>query len=315
MVSVIVPCYNYGKYLAEALNSVLSQTYTNWECFIVNDGSLDNTEEVALEFTKADNRFIYIYQKKSGHSAARNNALKQAKGKFIQFLDADDFIESDKLLLQVSTLDDNPNIDFIYSSKLIFTDNENKREYRPFDLIYHSIASGKNEVILNALVNDNFFLPGCSLFRTEVYQQVGDLNETLFGLEDWEYWYRIALLGKEFYYDNRNGVRLMVRDHQMQTSKSKEKMLLARIQAREQVVKIIEKYRLNKKSSLTDHNLKYLLKKHKIFSNREIYDYNIHYGNKILALKALFKYSFFSKQPFYPLNKLYRILKSRFIVS
>ena len=89
-VSVIVPCYNQGEYLADALESVLYQTFTDWECIIVNDGSSDNTEEVANKFCELDKRFKYISQTNQGVSAARNNGIKASSGTYILPLDGDD---------------------------------------------------------------------------------------------------------------------------------------------------------------------------------------------------------------------------------
>ena len=75
-ISVIVPCYNQAQYLDECLNSVLEQTYKDWECIIVNDGSPDNTEEVAKEWVKKDSRFKYFYKNNGGVNSARNSGLK-----------------------------------------------------------------------------------------------------------------------------------------------------------------------------------------------------------------------------------------------
>lgn len=72
LISVIVPCYNQAQYLDECLQSVLDQTYQNWECIIVNDGSPDNTEEIALRWTKKDSRFRYLKKENEGLSSARN---------------------------------------------------------------------------------------------------------------------------------------------------------------------------------------------------------------------------------------------------
>jgi hypothetical protein len=95
-VSIIVPCYKQSQYLPEALKSILNQTYENWECIIINDGSPDNTEEIAKEWIKNDARFKYIYKENGGLSSARNAGLDVANGNYIQFLDADDLIHSTK---------------------------------------------------------------------------------------------------------------------------------------------------------------------------------------------------------------------------
>lgn len=97
VISIIVPIYNVAKYLREALESIKTQTFENWECIIVNDGSTDGSEEIALEFVNADNRFRIINQENSGVSKARNTGLEASRGKFIAFVDADDWIDKNYL--------------------------------------------------------------------------------------------------------------------------------------------------------------------------------------------------------------------------
>ena len=96
LVSIIVPCYNQAQYLPEALQSVLDQTYSDWECIIVNDGSPDDTDIVAKEWLIKDIRFKYIYKENGGLSSARNAGIEIAIGDFIQFLDADDILDFEK---------------------------------------------------------------------------------------------------------------------------------------------------------------------------------------------------------------------------
>lgn len=91
-ISIIVPCYNSQDFIAATLESVLEQSYLNWECILVNDGSQDKTEEELKKWVKKDNRFKYYYQENKGLSGARNAGLKLAKGEFIYFLDADDLL-------------------------------------------------------------------------------------------------------------------------------------------------------------------------------------------------------------------------------
>lgn len=102
IVSVIIPCYNQAQFLPEALQSVLEQTYENWECIIVNDGSPDNTHEVAQEWLAKDTRFTYIQKENGGLSSARNAGLEIANGKYIQFLDSDDILSSTKFKVSIN---------------------------------------------------------------------------------------------------------------------------------------------------------------------------------------------------------------------
>lgn len=121
-VSVIVPVYNQGEFLAEALDSVLQQTYSNWECVIVNDGSTDNTEEVALDYVNKDGRFRYLYQDNSGVSAARNNGIRHSDGLFILPLDGDDILCPSYLEKAVSRFMLHPETTLVYGKAEFFGD-------------------------------------------------------------------------------------------------------------------------------------------------------------------------------------------------
>ena len=105
LISIIVPCYNQARYLDECLQSVLEQTYQNWECIIVNDGSPDSTEAVALKWTAQDPRFRYVLKKNGGLSSARNAGIEVAGGQWILPLDADDRISNHYLELAEKQFD------------------------------------------------------------------------------------------------------------------------------------------------------------------------------------------------------------------
>lgn len=111
LVSIIIPSYNASKYLNETIASVVRQTFSYWECIIVDDGSTDDTAKIVKEWIRKDNRFKYVYQSNTGLSAARNKGLEYAKGDFIQFLDADDVIlpfKLEKQLLEINKEFDKP---------------------------------------------------------------------------------------------------------------------------------------------------------------------------------------------------------------
>ena len=91
MITVIIPLYNAARFIEETLQAVQSQTYTDWECVVVDDGSTDNGAEIVQRMAQADTRIHYVYQSNAGPSAARNHGLRLAKGDYIQFLDADDW--------------------------------------------------------------------------------------------------------------------------------------------------------------------------------------------------------------------------------
>ena len=114
LVSIIIPCYNQGQYLTETLESVEAQTYTNWECVILDDGSTDNSKEVALSFCNKNKRFIYLYQENQGLSATRNNAIRNSHGEYILPLDADDKIHKDYIAQAVDVLEKSNDVKIVY---------------------------------------------------------------------------------------------------------------------------------------------------------------------------------------------------------
>ena len=95
LLSIIIPVYNGEKYISKCLNSVLSQTYTNIELIIINDGSTDNSYQLLQKYAQEDNRIILINQENAGSSLTRNTGIKYAKGEYITFVDIDDYVEKD----------------------------------------------------------------------------------------------------------------------------------------------------------------------------------------------------------------------------
>ena len=116
LVSIITPAFNSAKYISETIQSVLNQTYDNWELLIVDDGSLDNTVDIVKRFTKQDNR-IHLYRLKSnsGPAVSRNKGITEAKGQYIAFLDADDLWKPEKLETQLNFMK-SENCDICFSS-------------------------------------------------------------------------------------------------------------------------------------------------------------------------------------------------------
>ena len=107
LVSIIMPSYNTARFIKETVDSVLAQSYTNWELLVVDDCSTDNTDDVVAQFS-GDSRIKYIKNSKnSGAAESRNRALREAKGKWIAFLDSDDLWEPDKLKKQIAFMKDN----------------------------------------------------------------------------------------------------------------------------------------------------------------------------------------------------------------
>lgn len=107
-VSIITPSYNCGRFIGETIESVQAQTHKDWEIFIVDDCSTDNTKEIVEQYQKEDSRIqYYCLPKNSGAAEARNEALRRAKGKWIAFLDSDDLWKPEKLEQQIKFMEDN----------------------------------------------------------------------------------------------------------------------------------------------------------------------------------------------------------------
>src|SRR5579864_8740685 len=111
-VSVVIPAYNAARFLGDAIQSVLNQTYSNFEVVVVNDGSTDDTESVVRSF---GDRLFYVKQANKGVSAARNEGIKRARGQYVAFLDSDDVWLPTKLAEQIPFLEQNPEVGLVYS--------------------------------------------------------------------------------------------------------------------------------------------------------------------------------------------------------
>ena len=110
LVSVIIPTYNSSQYIKEAIDSVLAQTYKNFEIIVIDDGSTDNTKEVLAPYLSV---IKYIYKNNGGPASARNRGIKEANGEFVAFLDADDVWKPDRLARGVDILDQRPEVGLI----------------------------------------------------------------------------------------------------------------------------------------------------------------------------------------------------------
>src|ERR1043165_1519732 len=128
LVSVIVPAYNYARYLHDALASVRDQTYQAWECIVVDDASTDDTAKVAAEWAKADGRIRVVgHLMNKGLPAARNSGVAESRGALLQFLDADDRLLTEKLVRHVRFLEEHPETGVVYSEAGFFRDVDPER--------------------------------------------------------------------------------------------------------------------------------------------------------------------------------------------
>lgn len=198
LITIVVPCYNQAEFLSDALDSLLAQTYMNWECILVNDGSQDDTELIANHYCIKDARFQYIYQNNGGVSSARNVGISIGKGDYFQFLDCDDLLETTKLEFQIKQLkefDFKPKIISV-TKHLYFIDNdrthidvENSTDIR----LCHDYDN-PTELLIDSWRFLSGFNPNSWLWHRELVLRAGDWDVSLAKNEDGEYYSRILPL-------------------------------------------------------------------------------------------------------------------------
>ena len=183
VVSVIIPCYNYGKYLRECVESVLQQTYSSIEIIIVNDGSKDNSKKVAEQLISdyPEDDIILINQKNAGQPAiSRNNGIKKAKGQYILPLDADDKLAPTFIEKTLKKLQTNPEHAIAYTHRQDFDGANDVHQAQPFNL--------------NKLRYQNH-LSYCALYKKDVWEEIGGYRTNVRGIEDWDFFVAAGAAG------------------------------------------------------------------------------------------------------------------------
>jgi glycosyltransferase involved in cell wall biosynthesis len=186
-VSVVVTCYNYGGYLGECLNSVLSQSYSDLEIILVNDGSTDQSAEVARAFLN-EPRVRYIEQENAGQARAKNVGIAHSTGEFVAFLDADDAWEREKLKKQIPLFGD-PRIGVVYSLARYVDAEGREVELDRSHLSFHPHAGN----VTRELFMDNFVPFSSSVVRKEILDRAAGFDERLKMGIDWDLWLRLSL--------------------------------------------------------------------------------------------------------------------------
>lgn len=205
-VSVIIPCYNYGSFLAECLDSIKSQSYKQWECVIVDNASTDNTKEVALKYVDSDDRIKYIYTDVKGVSHARNLGIKNTTGEYILPVDADDKISPYLIEKALAVHQQTKDIALVYSDAELFGNSSGKWVLPEYSL-------------KNLLIENSIFCT--AMFKRSDFNTTQGYNENMKeGFEDWDFWIELLKSGGKvvkipevlFYYRIRKNSRNSVLD-------------------------------------------------------------------------------------------------------
>lgn len=226
-ISVIVPVYNVEKYLSRCIESILSQTFTDFELLLIDDGSTDRSGEICDEYAKKDTRIRVFHTKNRGVSAARNLGLDNAKGEWISFVDSDDWVENDylKSLFNDNFLTENKCV--ICESVYVDFEKYNRKRFIlpdvilviPFnkDIIVNKILNGYNSFIYAKLFNKKIIIEN----KTYFCENITICEDVLFFHEYLQYVKRICISSSVFYhYSRREIITLSKKEH------SSEEMLI-----------------------------------------------------------------------------------------
>lgn len=206
LISIIVPIYNVENYLRQCLDSIMSQTYQNFECLLINDGSLDNSADICREYVSKDSRFRYFEKENGGVSSARNLGIERSKGQYITFIDSDDWVESDYLeVLYKSLIDEKADVAVSTYKQFNMDDN---------NYYVHSYQRGydrkvfTNEELIDSLpllygYDSTYNFVSCKLVTRNLLEYIRFNLSTGYG-EDMEFWSKVFLIAKKIVYVNKD---------------------------------------------------------------------------------------------------------------
>ncbi|UZD22897.1 glycosyltransferase family 2 protein [Algoriphagus halophytocola] len=235
-VSIVIPSYNYAGFLGNALDSVMAQTWKDWEVWIIDDGSTDQTQEVVQQYLQQDHRVHYHYQQNMGLSHARNKGLSLCTGAFVQFLDADDLLSEEKLRLQVKHLKENPEVSISYCQSWYFHSNTPEQLFEDLELKNIStlpIMDCKGVELVRSLIKRNFTTVSSPLIRRDVLHANLKFPESVSNSEDWYFWLLCALQGDQIQYLSATQAYTKIRVHGGSMSQQKLNMYYGELQLRQ----------------------------------------------------------------------------------
>lgn len=195
-VSVIMPAYNVEAYLGEAIDSVLAQTYGDFEILLVDDGSTDGTRAVAEAWAARDGRVRVLTRPNGGISTARNHAMGAAAAPVFAILDSDDLWEPAYLEAQLAILEGDPAVDIVTGNAWFLGGPLDGRPARP-------CPDPRPDPDLAGIIGDETSVFIMTVFRRRVYETIGGFDETFRTNEDYDYWLRAALAGFRFRRNDR----------------------------------------------------------------------------------------------------------------
>ena len=256
IVTIIIPAYNYAHFITETLENVLEQTFTGWECIVVDDGSVDNTTEVVKTFMDLhpDAPFQYSKIANGGIGVARTEGIRLSKGKYFQFLDADDLLSPDKLAVQVKYLEET-DAALVFSSSRFFRMIDGKLvDQVRYPEGFLSAESLKGYTLFQKLVEHNVFTVCSALIRKDLFEKVGGFEALILNNEDWMLWFKMAFKQPFFKFDNDPRSYVLIRLHGSSVMTQHGIMFKSEIQVREKMESLLLESGMEGKEALIKRN-------------------------------------------------------------
>ena len=206
LISIIVPIFNTEKHLHQCLDSILSQSYENFECLLINDGSTDASASICREYIAKDARFRYFEKENGGVSSARNLGIERSGGAYITFIDSDDWVEFDYLEVLYSAIIQET-ADISVSSYRTYEMSKNIWLFHAFKRVEHQKVFSRQE-LLNQLMfldslDSSYRFASCKLVRKSVLTGIWFNESTHLG-EDMEFWFKLYLIAEKSVFSNRD---------------------------------------------------------------------------------------------------------------
>ena len=241
LVSIVIPCYNYGLFISQTLDCLLTQSYQNWEAIIIDDGSTDNTRQVVDGYLRKDPRFIYIYQLNQGLSASRNTGLNNANGSYVQFLDADDLLSRGKIAAQVRFMEQYLDCDISYTGAYYFEDKKLNELFKNI-LLTEKVEewipriNARGRSVLSYLIRSNIMPVNAALIRRDFLLKHNlYFDESYHSVEDWEFWLRCVYNNASFEYFDSGVANVLIRVHPNSMTQNLAKMYAYEIKLRHDI--------------------------------------------------------------------------------
>lgn len=275
LISIILPAYNAEKYMSKTIESVLKQTFNNWELIIVNDGSSDKTDIICKTYADRDKRIKYFWKKNEGVSLARNYAIKKSRGSFIMFIDADDIIE-DKMLEKMykKMIEYNPDVvrcNYYINDNTIVDENIDEGLYDSKKI---------QEILIDKILNENM---KCFVWLLLIRRSIiGEFERELHIYEDFCFYLNLFFNSSKIYIIKDSLYHYNKENDNSLSKKNVKENIKNMIYAKDYIFNILKKYNFYKEENIKKFSSR-------VFTNIINYIFLYQYNNGILPAIRLYK--------------------------